>query len=162
MWLWVRRGSRDCVVVLLWRVGCREGGRDGGGGGGTGGRLLTYHNYGVTIEKICFSNAPQSSRAWHEPIWPFGRAPCQEDQKSDDTTRGICEHVAALPEKYYTVDSSHVKNAYGREGLGRSPVDRGRKGLKISVLTDSHGVVHNIHSEPLRLLGHVGDGLKSA
>ena len=58
------------------------------------------------------------------------------------------KHVAAHPEKYYIVDSSHVKNAYGREGLGRSPVDRGRKGLKISVLTDSQGIVHNIQSDP--------------
>ena len=29
-----------------------------------------------------------------------------------------------------------MKNAYGREGLGRSAVDRDRKGLKISILTD--------------------------
>ena len=56
-------------------------------------------------------------------------------------------HAAAHPEKYYIVDSSHVKNAYGREGLGRSAVDRGRKGLKISILTDSHGVVHNLKSD---------------
>ena len=49
--------------------------------------------------------------------------------------------------KYYIIDSSHVKNAFGRQGLGRSPVDRGRKGLKISVLTDSNGVVHNIRSD---------------
>ena len=45
------------------------------------------------------------------------------------------------------MDSSHVKNAYGRQGLGRSPVDRGRKGLKVSVLTDANGVVHNIRSD---------------
>ena len=38
-------------------------------------------------------------------------------------------------------------NVYGRVGLGKSPVDRGRKGLKISVLTDSLGVVHNIRSD---------------
>ena len=54
-----------------------------------------------------------------------------------------CTHTA----QYYIVDSSHVKNAYGRQGLGRSPVDRGRKGLKVSVLTDANGVVHNIRSD---------------
>ena len=50
--------------------------------------------------------------------------------------------------KYYVVDSSHVKNVYGRSGVGRSPVDRGRKGLKVSVLTDCNGIVHNIRSDP--------------
>ncbi len=50
--------------------------------------------------------------------------------------------------KYYIVDSTHVKNVYGRGGLGRSPVDRGRKGLKVSVLADCNGVVHNIRSDP--------------
>ena len=50
--------------------------------------------------------------------------------------------------KYYVVDSSHVKNVYGRSGVGRSPVDRGRKGLKVSVLTDCYGIVHNIRSDP--------------
>ena len=50
--------------------------------------------------------------------------------------------------KYYIIDSSHVKNVYGRSELGRSPVDRGRKGLKVSVLTDCNGMVHNIRSDP--------------
>jgi hypothetical protein len=54
---------------------------------------------------------------------------------------------AQLLSRYAIVDSSHVKNAYGRQGLGRSPVDRGRKGLKVSVLTDANGVVHNIRSD---------------
>ena len=58
-------------------------------------------------------------------------------------SRYACTHTA----QYYIVDSSHVKNAYGRQGLGRSPVDRGRKGLKVSVLTDANGVVHNIRSD---------------
>ena len=49
--------------------------------------------------------------------------------------------------EHYIVDSSHVKNAYGRTGVGRSPVDRGRKGLKISALTDGEGVVHAIRSD---------------
>lgn len=50
--------------------------------------------------------------------------------------------------KYYIVDSSHVKNVYGRVGTGRCPVDRGRQGIKISVLTDCNGIVHNIRSDP--------------
>ena len=46
------------------------------------------------------------------------------------------------------VDSSHVKNVYGRFGLGRSPVDRGRKWLKVLILTDCNGVMHNIRADP--------------
>ena len=36
---------------------------------------------------------------------------------------------------------------YGRCGLGRSPVDRGRKGLKVSILTDCNGVMYNMKAD---------------
>ena len=49
----------------------------------------------------------------------------------------LARYATGHDQKYYIVDSSHVKNAYGRQGLGRSPVDRGRKGLKISILADA-------------------------
>ena len=59
----------------------------------------------------------------------------------------LARYATRHDQKYYIVDSSHVKNAYGRRGLGRSPVDRGRKGLKISILADANGMVHNIQSD---------------
>lgn len=59
----------------------------------------------------------------------------------------LARYATGHDQKYYIVDSSHVKNAYGRQGLGRSPVDRGRKGLKISILADANGMVHNIQSD---------------
>ena len=34
------------------------------------------------------------------------------------------------------MDSSYVKNAFGRQGLGQNPVDRGRKELKAKATTD--------------------------
>ena len=34
------------------------------------------------------------------------------------------------PTKYYCIDSSYVKNAFGRDVVGRNPVDRGRKATK--------------------------------
>ena len=56
-------------------------------------------------------------------------------------------YASARNQKYYIIDSSHIKNAYGRQGLGRSPVDRGRKGLKISILADENGMVHSIRND---------------
>lgn len=46
------------------------------------------------------------------------------------------------------VDSTYVKNEFGRVGLGRNPVDRGRKALKISALTDQDDIVHNLRCDP--------------
>ena len=57
-------------------------------------------------------------------------------------------HVRNHPSKHYIVDSTCVKNAFGRVGLGRNPVDRGRKALKISALTDQDGIVHNLRCDP--------------
>lgn len=48
------------------------------------------------------------------------------------------------------VDTSFVKNVWGRDCLGRSPVDRGRKATKVSTITDSKGT-------PLYLLFHPGN-----
>ena len=48
------------------------------------------------------------------------------------------------------VDTSFVKNVYGRDCVGRSPVDRGRKATKLSVLTDADGT-------PLTMLFHPGN-----
>ena len=47
----------------------------------------------------------------------------------------LSTYASAHDEKYYIVHSSQVKNMHGRCGLGRSPVDRGREGLKVSILT---------------------------
>lgn len=52
------------------------------------------------------------------------------------------------PPTRYCVDSSFVKNAYGRLGTGRNPTDRGRKAIKVSVVTDQHGVVHGMTLSP--------------
>ena len=53
-----------------------------------------------------------------------------------------------------------VKNVYGRDKLERNPVDRGRKGSKITVVVDHHGIVHSLYScganiSDMKLLGVV-------
>jgi transposase len=50
------------------------------------------------------------------------------------------------PVKYYCVDSTFIKNVYGTDCIGRSPVDRGRKASKLSVVTDQNGMIHAFHS----------------
>ena len=57
------------------------------------------------------------------------------------------EYSQANRPRHYIVDSSYVKNAFGWQGLGRNPVDRGRKTLKVSILTDHNGVVHNLRTD---------------
>ena len=49
------------------------------------------------------------------------------------------------PEKYYCVDSTFIKNVYGTDCVGKSPVDRGRKASKLSVVTDQNGMIHAFH-----------------
>jgi transposase len=52
------------------------------------------------------------------------------------------------PPTHYCIDSSFVKNAYCRHGTGRNPTDRGRKALKVSVVTDQRGIVHGLGLSP--------------
>ena len=52
--------------------------------------------------------------------------------------------------KSIIADTSFVKNIWGRDCVGKSPVDRGRKATKVSALVDSYGT-------PLQLLFHPGN-----
>src|SRR5258706_3537456 len=45
-------------------------------------------------------------------------------------------------------DTTSIKSFYGSEGLGRSSTDRGRKGLKISILSDRHYISRGIDLRP--------------
>ena len=50
--------------------------------------------------------------------------------------------------KRYCIDSTMIKNIYGRNVIGRNPVDRGRKGSKLSVIVDESGIVHGMRIDP--------------
>ena len=43
--------------------------------------------------------------------------------------------------KYAAIDKSFVKCIYGKQCVGRSPVDRGRKATKLSIIVDDVGIV---------------------
>ena len=75
-------------------------------------------------------------------------------------TRGVFEEAYAAtlntykricPPTRYCIDSSFVKNAYGRQGIGRNPTDRGRRATKLSVVTDQNGVAHRLHQPTFRM-----------
>ena len=53
-----------------------------------------------------------------------------------------------VPSEYYCIDSSYVKNRFGRVGVGKNHTDRGRKALKLSVITDQNGVCQSVTSDP--------------
>lgn len=52
------------------------------------------------------------------------------------------------PPKYYCVDSSYVKNRFGRSCVGKNHTDRGRKAMKLSTLVDHKGIPHGICCHP--------------
>lgn len=62
--------------------------------------------------------------------------------------RALSTYQKLSPPKRYCVDSSYVKNRYGRTGVGKNHTDRGRKALKLSVISDDAGVVFGACSHP--------------
>jgi len=48
---------------------------------------------------------------------------------------------------YLITDSFTVKSMDGSEGVGRNPTDRGRKGIKVSLLCDQNLITHGIFLE---------------
>ena len=63
-------------------------------------------------------------------------------------TRALKTYKRLCPTTHYCVDSSYVKNAFGRECVGKNHTDRGRKALKLSVVVDQHGIPHGICCHP--------------
>ena len=55
--------------------------------------------------------------------------------------------------KYYCIDSSYVKNVYGRDCTGRNPTDRGRRATKLSAVVDDLGIPVSLLAAP----GNVSD-----
>ncbi len=60
------------------------------------------------------------------------------------------------------VDTSFVKNVYGKDVTGRNPTDRGRKATKVSLLTDCRGtplcsVFHKANKSDVLTLKHLLD-----
>lgn len=50
--------------------------------------------------------------------------------------------------KFYVADATYVKNAYGRDCIGRNPTDRGRKATKVTAIVDDGGVALSITAAP--------------
>ena len=50
----------------------------------------------------------------------------------------LLSHKARKP-AYFCIDSTFVKNVYGKDCVGRNPTDRGRKATKLSTVVDDRG-----------------------
>ena len=51
--------------------------------------------------------------------------------------------------EYYCVDSSYVKNKFGRKNVtGKNHTDRGRQALKLSAIVDQNGIIHGACTHP--------------
>lgn len=57
-------------------------------------------------------------------------------------------HCRLVPPRYYCVDSSYVKNRFGRCCTGKNHTDRGRQALKLSAVVDHSGIVHGLCCHP--------------
>ena len=105
--------------------------------------------------------ASKPKTASHISVFKHTRRWVHAGVVQDAYTSVLQQHARAHPPSHYIVDSSYVKNAVGRDGLGRNPVDRGRnpvdrgrnpldrgrKVIKVSAHTDQDGIVHNIRSD---------------
>jgi hypothetical protein len=60
----------------------------------------------------------------------------------------VLQYSHLTPIEYLITDTFSVKSMSGSDGLGRSCTDRGRKGLKVSLICDQNLVAHAIHLEP--------------
>ena len=63
-------------------------------------------------------------------------------------TRALRTYRRLHPTKYYCIDSSYTKNRFGQIGMGRNHTDRGRKALKLSIVTDQNGVSYAARTDP--------------
>ena len=71
------------------------------------------------------------------------------------------------PINQFFTDTTFIKNIFGINCLGPSPVDRGRKATKLSVVCDNLGVVHSLTFHPGNkndscLLHHTLGAMKSS
>ena len=49
------------------------------------------------------------------------------------------------PDDYLITDTFTVKSMEGSEGVGRNPTDRGRNGIKVSIICDQNLITHAVH-----------------
>ena len=60
----------------------------------------------------------------------------------------VLQYSQLTPIKYLITDTFTVKSMSGSDGVGRSCTDRGRKGLKVSLICDQNLVTYAVHLEP--------------
>lgn len=59
----------------------------------------------------------------------------------------IDSYLSINPIDYLITDTFTVKSLDGSQGVGRNPTDRGRKGIKVSLICDQNLVTHSVYIE---------------
>jgi hypothetical protein len=60
----------------------------------------------------------------------------------------VTGYASGVPVDFLITDTFTVKSMNGSEGVGRNPTDRGRKGLKVSLICDQNLVTHAVSLSP--------------
>jgi hypothetical protein len=60
----------------------------------------------------------------------------------------VLQYSQLTPIKYLITDTFTVKSMSGSDGVGRSCTDRGRNGIKVSLICDQNLVAYAVHLEP--------------
>ena len=62
--------------------------------------------------------------------------------------RALLTYKRLVPTKYYCIDSSYIKNRFGQKCVGKNHTDRGRKAIKLSIVTDQNGITYSASTLP--------------
>ena len=62
--------------------------------------------------------------------------------------KALLTYKRLVPTKYYCIDSSYIKNRFGQRCGGKNHTDRGRKAIKLSIVTDQNGVTYSASTLP--------------
>ena len=62
--------------------------------------------------------------------------------------RALLTYKRLVPTKYYCIDSSYIKNRFGQRCVGKNHTDRGRKAIKLSIVTDQNGITYSASTLP--------------
>jgi hypothetical protein len=62
--------------------------------------------------------------------------------------KALLTYKRLVPTKYYCIDSSYIKNRFGQRCVGKNHTDRGRKAIKLSIVTDQNGVTYSASTLP--------------
>ena len=86
---------------------------------------------------VCHTTIFRRFHAWHA-----------QGVFEDAYRKALRTYAKLRAARFYCVDSSYVRNRHCQAGTGKNHTDRGRKALKLSIVTDDAGVVFAARLDP--------------